>query len=207
MLDAEPVPPPAARRRAETRGEILAAAWDLCREHGLAGLSLRELASRVGMRAPSLYSYFGSKDDIYDAMFAQGQQALLAAEPADPVPARSRAWMKAEAEAFFSFCVADPVRYQLMFQRVVPGFVPSAGSYALAVRVLDSHEARMAQVGITDRGLLDLWTAMLSGLTSQQIANDPGGDRWARLLDDAVELFCDRAGVPPDHSPARTGPS
>ena len=64
-------------RRDATRAEILEAAWELAREGGLAALSLRDLARRVGMQAPSLYSYFESKHAIYDAMFAQGAQAYL----------------------------------------------------------------------------------------------------------------------------------
>ncbi len=39
-------------------------------------LSLRELADAVGIRASSLYTYFGSKEAIFDAMFAQGWTAL-----------------------------------------------------------------------------------------------------------------------------------
>jgi AcrR family transcriptional regulator len=40
------------------RAEILAAAWELAGEVGLANLTLRDLARRVGMQAPSLYSHF-----------------------------------------------------------------------------------------------------------------------------------------------------
>ena len=43
---------------------------------------------------------------------------------------------------------------------------------------------------------MDLWTALLSGLTAQQLSNDPGGDRWSRLLDESVDLICDHLGVP-----------
>jgi hypothetical protein len=32
-------------------------------------------------------------------------------------------------------------------------------------------------------------TAVGSGLLNQQLANDPGGTRWVRLLDDAVDLL------------------
>lgn len=191
-----------ARRRERTRAEILAAAWELCREQGLAGLSLRELAARVGLRAPSLYSYFPSKDAIYDAMFAEGQRALLARFETAAVDRPGRRWLHATARDFVEFCTEDPVRYQLMFQRVVPGFEPSAASYALAVRVLELARDELARLGVTDQRLLDLWTALLTGLTDQQLSNDPGGDRWVRLLDEAVEMFCDRAGVPPETSPA-----
>jgi hypothetical protein len=36
---------------------------------------------------------------------------------------------------------------------------------------------------------LDLWTALIAGLVDQQISNDPGGDRWIRLIDDVVTMF------------------
>lgn len=188
-----------ALRREETRTEIVAAAWELAREHGLAGISMRDLGARVGMRAPSVYSYFESKDAIYDAMFRQGYEQFLAwmadagADGADEAartgvaPALVRA--RAHAHRFFTFCTADPVRYQLLFLRTLPGFEPSAESYALAVRVLEQGADEYAAMGITDPDALDLSTALLTGLTSQQIANDPGGDRWERLVDRAAEML------------------
>jgi AcrR family transcriptional regulator len=189
---------PADRRRAETRREILAAAWDLCREHGLAGLSLRELAARVGLRAPSLYSYFPSKDAIYDAMFADGQVQLRDHLAFLPEEAQGRADFRRGARAFFAFCTADPVRYQLMFQRTLPGFVPSAESYGLAVALIERLDRQLTSIGVTDPRHRDLWTALLTGLTDQQLSNDPGGDRWEKLLDDAVDMFCDHVGIPPE---------
>jgi AcrR family transcriptional regulator len=182
------------------RREILDAAWRLCREHGLPGLSLRDLASRVGMRAPSLYSYFDSKEAIYDAMFADSQRELLEtmAFLGDGVP--TRADFHAGARAFFDFCTADPLRYQLMFQRVVPGFTPSEESYALAVQVIEQFDSRLRSLGVVEPRSRDLWTALLTGLTDQQISNDPGGDRWGRLLREAVDLFCDHVGIPADDS-------
>ena len=64
-------------RHAATKARILDAAWALAREHGLAGISLRDLAAAVDLRQPSLYSYFESKNALYDAMFAQGYLQLL----------------------------------------------------------------------------------------------------------------------------------
>ncbi|HEU4512430.1 MAG TPA: TetR family transcriptional regulator [Nocardioidaceae bacterium] len=37
-------------------------------EHGLAALSMRRLAQELGVRAPSLYSHFPTKDDLLDAV-------------------------------------------------------------------------------------------------------------------------------------------
>lgn len=195
---------PIDRRRAETRREILDFAWELCREHGLAGLSLRELGSRVGMRAPSVYSYFASKNAIYDAMFAEGQAELIEHMSFLPEEGLTREDFRHGARAFFEFCTADPARYQLLFQRTIPGFEPSPESYALAVEVLRRFERQVFAAGVTDPKHVDLWTAVLTGLCDQQISNDPGGDRWGRLLDEVVDLFCDHAGVPRTASESRT---
>src|ERR1035438_6182791 len=50
-------------RREATRTEILTAAWDLAGEKGLADLTLSDVGARIGMRAPSLYSYFDSRSE------------------------------------------------------------------------------------------------------------------------------------------------
>jgi hypothetical protein len=36
---------------------------------------------------------------------------------------------------------------------------------------------------------VDIWPATVRGGSIQQLANDPGGDRWVRLLDDVIEMF------------------
>jgi hypothetical protein len=77
----------------------------------------------------------------------------------------------------------------LLFQRTIPGFEPSADSFAPAVRALDTLRDRLARNGITDPRLIDMWTAWTTGLVDQQISNDPGGDRWSRLIDDFVDMF------------------
>ncbi len=41
------------------------------RESGLTQITLRDVADRVGMQAPSLYGHFASKMAIYDAMFGE----------------------------------------------------------------------------------------------------------------------------------------
>src|SRR3981081_4765389 len=88
----------AARREAKV-ASIVAAAWKLAREPGVAGVSLHALAREVGMRQPSLYEYFDSKHALYDAMFADGNRQLL--ERLDSLklprdrPAAGKAFMRA----------------------------------------------------------------------------------------------------------------
>ena len=42
-------------------------------------------------------------------------------------------------------------------------------------------------------------TAIIGGLVDQQLANDPGGDRWGRLVDRVVDMLADNLGLPPDN--------
>lgn len=185
-------------RREATRLEILDAAWDIARDKGLANLTLRDVAARVGMRAPSLYSYFASKNDIYDAMFGQSWTDYLAIidEAESTLPRSPRKGLKVAAHTFFDFAVADLARHQLMNQRTIPGFVPSAEAYAPAVEVLDRAKVQFATFGIRNEGHFNLYIAMLGGLVDAQLANDPGGDRWARLVDEAIDMFADHLELP-----------
>ena len=178
-----------AQRHAATRQEILDAAWNLARSHGLTGWSLRELAASVGMRAPSLYVYFDGKDAIYDAMFAQGYRQLLERIGRLPTAGEPVEVLRRAAREFFDFYVEDAARHQLLFLRVVPGFEPSPESYALARDVVARLREVLADAGLDRPEAVDLWTALFTGLASQQASNDPGGDRWQRLLDRAVDMF------------------
>jgi AcrR family transcriptional regulator len=178
-----------AERREATTAEILEAAQVLMREHGVAGLSLRDLGQKVGMRAQSLYSYFDSKDAIYDALFADGCRQYLALRREVPRTDDPRADFRVVARLFFDFCLEDPARYQLLFQRTIPGFEPSPESYAPSVEGLEITRRMLADAGGDDPADLDLFTAITTGLVDQQISNDPGGDRWYRLVDDALDMF------------------
>ena len=201
-----PPSPRVAARRQATRTQILDAAWQLAREVGLTGFSLRELAGRVGMRAPSLYEYFAGKPDIYDAMFAAANREFLAGQlaaipPLDEVGARGV--LLAGARFFLDFASDDPVRFQLLFQRSIAGWEPSPAAYAPAVEAYDHMRERFAEIGVIEQRDLDLWTALTSGLAHQQLANEPDGQRWHDLVDDVVDLFWHHLDPPPNPDPRK----
>ncbi len=180
-----------AKRREGARADIVAAAWELARENGLAGLSLRDLARRLGMAAPSLYSYFASKHALYDAMYADGWRSVLALGHPEPAHDVRTALLNAQ-RPYVQWALADPVRYQLLNQRTIPGFEPSPESYALAQQAYTRGFAGIATLVELDQHDKDLITAVVAGLLNQQFANDPGGTRWVGLLDDAVDLVVPR---------------
>ena len=184
-------------RRSATRREIVDAAWTVAREKGLATVTLRDVADVVGMRPPSLYTHFGSKHAIYDAMFGDAwtQFAEYRKTVEDAEPATSRAAMRFYARVFFDFAVEFPARHQLMNLRTIPDFTPTPDAYAPSVAVMTDFVARMARHGVERQADIDLFTAIVGGMVDSQLANDPGGSRWSDLLDRAINMFADNVGI------------
>jgi AcrR family transcriptional regulator len=178
-----------ARRRQALVDEIVDAADALVHEHGLAGLSMRDLGQRVGMHPSSLYQYFPSKHDIYDALFARWHRELAAWMSVFDRDGDPETVFRAGSARFTAFCVADLIRYQLLFQRTIADFEPSEASMDLARDSYADMAAVLARVGVVEPADLDLWTALQMGLIDQQLANEPGGDRWTSQLDRAIDMY------------------
>lgn len=189
-----------AERRKATRREIVDAAWSIADEDGLAAVTLREVAARVGMRPPSLYTHFESRNAIFDAMFAQAWHDCLEhmEDKLRTAPRGSlREFLKWNSRTFFEFCVSNPPRAQLMNQRVIPGFEPTPEAYAPSIASWEHLRDELVPYGITNTEDMDLYTALLGGLIDAQLANDPGGNRWEKLLDRAVDMYVDALDLPP----------
>ena len=186
------------KRHLESKAEIVEAAWELARTEGVGGFSLRQVAASVGMKAPSLYQYFATKNDLYDAMFFDGYEQLRGRlSSQEGKAALSRAEIKKEGRRFFDFCTEDPIRYALMCERLIPGFTPSAESSALAETVLRTQvHSMLANLGVEDDESVRLFLAMTNGIVAQQNATNPGGREWRPLMDRAIDLFLDHVGVP-----------
>jgi len=182
-----------AKRREVRVAGIVAAAWTLAQEHGIAGVSLHALARAVGMRQPSLYEYFDSKNALYDAMFADGNRQLIERLDALTFSGDARDALMQWLHALAAFTGEDIPRYQLLFQRPIPGFTPSPESYALAEEVLGRAVTLMRAAGVTEQGDIDCIVAITAGLSDAQISNDPGGNRWLRHLNRLVDLLIDEA--------------
>jgi AcrR family transcriptional regulator len=173
------------RRRQETIEQVLDVAADVMAEQGVAGLTLGEVARRMGIRPPSLYVYFDGKHAMYDALFRRGWSRLVTEMRAvrDEIGLRSPAEdLLTYSSAFVRWAVEHPAYAPLMLWRPVPGFTPSPEAYACAEEM--SALGRAFLEGLRDRGALpadaDLelafrtWTALTSGVISQQLSNAPG---------------------------------
>jgi AcrR family transcriptional regulator len=189
-------------RRQQTIEEALDAAVAIMEEAGVGGLSMSEIARRIGMRQPSLYKYFPSLHAVYDALFARGLEltgaAVLDAASKTPpgVPA-----IRAAGAALVRWAVENPALGQLLYWRPVPGFAPDAETFEVSQRQLERLRAAFADavragqlhVTATSDEAPRLFTIVLSGLISQQLANEPGAGfgsgSFTRLTDAAFDMF------------------
>jgi AcrR family transcriptional regulator len=195
-----------AERRAEKRATIIAEAWAIARRDGLGGLSLHGLAAAVGLRQPSLYVYFDSKLALYDALFADGYRQMLEFMAERNYVGEPRDTLVRFVRDQVEWAGADFVRFQMLFQRSVPGFEPSPESWALALEFYAAASAVLSAAELTEPSDVDLFSALISGMCSQQAANDPGGQRWAKHAERAVDLFLAAADRRSAHrKPSSTG--
>src|SRR5215467_12250648 len=203
-------------RRRQTIEEALDAAVAIMEETGVGGLSMSEIARRLGMRQPSLYKYFGSLHAVYDALFARGVAGTGAAiQAAVAEGPRGVVTIRAAGRALVRWAVENPALAQLQYWRPVPGFAPTAATFEPSVRLMD--QLRTAFAAAVRAGELHpkaasaeaprLFTIVLSGLISQQMANEPGAGfdtgMFTSLTDSALDMFFARYAVPggPDAAP------
>jgi AcrR family transcriptional regulator len=106
--------------------EILAAAGEVLERAGYEALSMRKLAERLGIRAPSLYKHFASKQALEAALISRGfeqQAALFEAALADsPQP------IVAMAGAYRDFARRHPHLYRLMYDASLDRSLLTPGS-------------------------------------------------------------------------------
>ena len=123
-----PAPSATARRRRDGRVEqaLLAAAARLLTEEGPEALSVRRVAAEAGVSAMGVYSRFGGKQGLVEALFLDGfarLQQVLATVPRTDDPVED---LLEGSRRYRRFALESPAAYAVMFSRAIPEFVPSA---------------------------------------------------------------------------------
>jgi len=115
----------AARQRERTRtasvevsDSLVEAALELLEESGIASLTVRAVASRAGVAPMGVYSRFGSKDGLLEALFVHGFTGLEAAIEPQPSPSPiSR--LRTGCMGYREFAINNPQMYHLMFEQMM----------------------------------------------------------------------------------------
>ena len=201
-----------ARRRQETIEEIVDIAIDVMTEHGVNGLTLAEVARRLGVQTPSLYKYFPSIAALYDALFrraASENLEVLREGMAHGEPGLDA--LTSGLEASGRWVLQNQALAQLLFWRPVPNFEPSAEAFAPSEEI-----AALQQQAITDavtagqlgpdalKGAGFMVAILIKGVLTQAMANEPhlewGKGRYTPIFPRLMKLL--PAAYPP--TPPRT---
>jgi AcrR family transcriptional regulator len=99
---------------AQLRDDIVAAAGALLDEGGDDAVTLRGVARRIGISAPSIYAHFADRDAILLAV-AREAFAELADHLAGAAGSAPAAHLRAVCAAYLEFAQIRPSRYRVMF--------------------------------------------------------------------------------------------
>ena len=111
------------------QSRILSAALDIIVQEGFPALTMRRLASRIGMTAPNIYNYYKNKDEIYISLIIQGfeilRQELTTVYDAHQDPVDRGA---ALARAYIDFGLKHSSYYDIMFTYPTPKYDDYVGT-------------------------------------------------------------------------------
>jgi AcrR family transcriptional regulator len=198
-----------ARRRQETIREILDIARDVMTEEGVNGLSLAEVARRLGVKPPSLYKYFPSLMAIYDALFLEGQRENLEVmrNGMQGVEPGLNALIAA-LDASGQWGLDNRALAELLFWRPVPSFTPSPEAFAVSMEMVELQRGALADAvakgelgpGANDDSAIYLVSTLIAGALGQAIANEPelpwGEGRFSSWFPTLMRLL--PAAFPPE---------
>ncbi len=201
-----------ARRRQETIEEILDIAIDVMSEHGVNGLTLAEVARRLGVQPPSIYKYFPSIGAVYDALFKRAASENLAV--LREAMARGEPGLDALTtglEASGRWVLQNQALAQLLFWRPVPGFEPSPEAFAPSEEIASLQQQAIAdavaagQLGpeaLKDAGFVV--SILIKGVLTQAMANEPhlqwGEGRFTPTFPKLMKLLPAAYPPPPTRS-------
>jgi AcrR family transcriptional regulator len=193
---------PRGRRpgKSNTREQILDEAEFVIATKGPDGFTLQEVADRVGIRPPSIFSHFKGTAALTEAVFNRildgATRAIANAEVTTPVETLLQV-----AEAFTRFMGSNPAHTRLMLQQFASGNSQEAAfqrfdSGAEAVEEMLEKLDALIQLGIKDgeiRNGIDRkhFGGFLVGAVLLRLAwtDFDGWDKpdWAAMVDDIVK--------------------
>lgn len=180
----------------DTKANILEAALRLLADEGHGALTVRRVATEAGCSTIGVYTWFGGKDGLVDAIWTQGfgsfAAALRRAKPLELPLGR----LQAQALAYRRWVLRHPRHYRVMFLNAVVDHVPSDAAIVVSLAAFTALQEAVREA--SDRGELNsddldavamaMW-GMAHGLVSIELADaaPPCVDQ-RKLADRAYDL-------------------
>ncbi|CAG7573599.1 TetR family transcriptional regulator [Barrientosiimonas humi] len=160
-------------RNSDTRTRLLNAAADLIASAPGEEVSLRAVCDAAGVKMPTLYHFFGSKQGLIEAVVERGFDMYLEAKGSvgssgDPIQDLRAGW-----DAHVAFGLENPGFYTLMYGKVQPGYSPPAqGRPSEILRSITRQAAEQGRLVVDpDQAAAHVLVANI-GVTLRQIVLD-----------------------------------
>ncbi len=121
----------------QQRTALLRAALGLLQEEGAAGLRLRSVAAAAGCSTTGVYTWFGGKNGLVEALFIEGFERFGSALRTGQHERSPVAEVRALAHRYRAWALESPTHYQIMFGGLVPDFRPSAAAATFSLTTFD----------------------------------------------------------------------
>jgi AcrR family transcriptional regulator len=196
-----------------SRDAIFEAGLSLLATEGIEALTVRRIAQAAGCSTIGVYTWFGGKDGLVNAIFRAGfdsfADTLEAVRPSRGPLGRARA----QAKAYRHWAKANPMYYQVMFLKAMSGFVPDDESIIAAARSYDAllsavNEAQSkGEITSSDvHGVaMTMWSAIHGLVSLELVGSQPDTlDRGAHLADRTFRIMLDALVVGLTHQKRTT---
>lgn len=167
----------------DTRERLIRAAADLIAAAPGEDFSLRAVCDAVGVKMPTLYHFFGSKQGLIDAVVERGFDLYLGEKAAmestgDPIQDIRAGW-----DAHVAFGLAHPGFYTLMYGKVRPGHSPAPQARASEIlRGLTGRAAAQGRLVTTpERAAAHVLVANIGVTLRQIVLAEPDPDLSAEV--------------------------
>jgi AcrR family transcriptional regulator len=115
--------------------ELLTAALEILSESGPEGFTVRAIARRAGVAPMAIYSHFGDKNGLLEAIWIEGFTKLRETLEASPINVENK--LLKSAQAYRHFALNHPTHYTVMFMHRFVGFTPSMTASTVAFNSFD----------------------------------------------------------------------
>ncbi len=178
-----PKTPRTQEERNNVKESILDTALSLITDEGFRNLSMRKIASRLGVTATTIYNYYSNKDELYFMIRAHGFDLLYRSlEEACREHATPQERVKACIQQYVGFGIDYPDYYDVMFvNKNVPKYLESIGTELEKAASLDK-EAGLKTLNFMARVFKELY------------GGDPSFcEEDARYL--TIQVWCELNGI------------
>ena len=185
-----------------TRTEILAAARRAFEEDGETGLSVRDVAARVGLTPMAIYRHFENRQALLDALVLEAidewRRRVASIAPCAPLE-----WLQKIGDAYLDFALRQPRKFEAAFLVSSPTALRypddflAGGSPAvtLQLRLIKQVTGRGRGERIAPADVLVIIAGLSQGLiTLYRAGRIAGGERkfralYRRAMDNCVRSF------------------